>query len=83
MRSKLNVTLNPELLQQYAIVDKEADFENALKKGSGKLLSGTGVISVKSDRKKAEKKVEEESQKSDKKRNKHDHSSKSNKKRKS
>ncbi|KAL8478874.1 hypothetical protein ACS0TY_030671 [Phlomoides rotata] len=82
MRSKLDVTLNPELLQQYAIVDKEADFENALQKSSGKVLSGTGVISIKSDRKKVEKKVEE-SQRSDKKRNKHDHSSKSNKKRKS
>lgn len=83
MKSKLDGGLNPDLLQQYAIVDKEADFENALQKGSGKVLSG-GLISIKSDRKKVEKQGKQiENQKSEKKRNKHDHSSKTNKRRKS
>ena len=46
-------SLNPELLQQYAIVDRDADFENALQIG-GKVLSG-GLVSVKSSRNKIEK----------------------------
>lgn len=86
MNSQRDGALNPDLLQQYAIVDKEADFENALQNGSGKVLSG-GLISVKSDKTKVEKqgkKIEnQKNEKSEKKRNKHDHSSKSNKKRKS
>lgn len=76
MKSKGNGGLDPDLLQQYAIVDKEADFENALQKG--KLQSGA-LVSIKSDRKKTDKQTNS----SEKKRNKHDHSSsKSNKKRK-
>ena len=39
-------SLNPELLQQYAIVDRDADFENALQNG-GKVPSG-GLVIVKS-----------------------------------
>lgn len=80
MKSKVDGGLNPDLLQQYAIVDKEADFENALQKGSGKVIPGS-LISIKSDRKRTEK--PEKNQNSEKKRNKNDHSSKSNKKRKS
>ncbi|KAM7262099.1 hypothetical protein ACFE04_021176 [Oxalis oulophora] len=53
MKTKLESLLDPELLRQYAIVDKEADFENALQSG-GKLTS-SGVISVKSNRPKFEK----------------------------
>ncbi|GFP93320.1 upf0202 protein at1g10490 [Phtheirospermum japonicum] len=83
MKSKLEGSLNPDLLQQYAIVDKEADFESALQSGGGKALSG-GVISVKSNKTKAEKHTKQsENEKTEKKRSKHDHSSKSNKKRKS
>lgn len=66
--------LDPDLLQGYAIVDREADFENALQNG-GKVLPG-GVISVKSNRNKADK-----GQKGEKKRSKND-PSKSSKKRK-
>ncbi|KAH6808223.1 GNAT acetyltransferase [Perilla frutescens var. frutescens] len=79
MKSKVDGGLNPDLLQQYAIGDKDADFENALQKGSGKVLPG-GLVSIKSDRKKIEKHTP--NQKSEKKRNQHDHSSKTNKKRK-
>ncbi|XP_057806961.1 RNA cytidine acetyltransferase 1-like [Salvia miltiorrhiza] len=71
--------LNPDLLQQYAIVDKEADFENALQKGRGELTPGA-LVSIKSDRKSLDKQSNSED-----KRNKHDHSSsktKTNKKRK-
>ncbi|KAL7089884.1 hypothetical protein ACP275_12G004500 [Erythranthe tilingii] len=84
MNAKMAGQMNPELLQQYAIVDKEAAFESALQNGSGKVLSG-GTISIKSTTSKVEKKQrkEIENEKSDKKRGKHDHSSKSNKRRKS
>lgn len=47
-------TLDPGLLQQYAIVDREADFENALQNSGGKVLSG-GLVSVKSSKTKVEK----------------------------
>ncbi|KAF2284280.1 hypothetical protein GH714_020215 [Hevea brasiliensis] len=53
MKTKMEGMLNPELLQQYAIVDREGDFENALKNG-GKITSG-GLISVKSSRTRVEK----------------------------
>ncbi|KAL1567967.1 RNA cytidine acetyltransferase 1-like [Salvia divinorum] len=77
MKSKGDGGLNPDFLQQYAIVDKEADFEKALQKGSGNLSAGA-LVSIKSDRKKIDKQID-----SEKKRNKHDRSSsKSNKKRK-
>ncbi|XP_027179739.1 RNA cytidine acetyltransferase 1 [Coffea eugenioides] len=82
MNAKMDGFLKPELLQQYAIVDREADFEHALQNGSGKVLPG-GLISVKSHRDKAAKHGKKnDSQKSGKKRNKDDHGSKSNKKRK-
>lgn len=82
MNAKMDGFLKPELLQQYAIVDREADFEHALQNGSGKVLPG-GLISVKSHRDKAAKHGKKnDTQKSGKKRNKDDHGSKSNKKRK-
>lgn len=82
MNAKMDGFLKPELLQQYAIVDREADFEHALQNGSGKVLPG-GLISVKSHRDKAAKHGKKnDSQKGGKKRNKDDHGSKSNKKRK-
>jgi N-acetyltransferase 10 len=74
--------LNPELLQQYAIVDREADFENVLQ-SKGKIPSG-GLISLKSSKNKIEKHGnQKESPKSGKKRSKDDHRSKSNKKKRS
>lgn len=81
MRSKMDSVLNPELLQQYAIVDREADFENALPNG-GKIQSG-GLISLTSSRSKTERHANpKESHKSGKKRSKDDRGSKSNKKKK-
>lgn len=83
MKAKTDGLLDPELLKQYAIEGREADLENALENGSGKMLSG-GVISVKSSRSGAEKLgKEKESNKSGKKRGKDDRGSKSIKKRKS
>ncbi|KAK7858864.1 rna cytidine acetyltransferase 1 [Quercus suber] len=82
MKSKMEGSLNPELLQQYAIVDRDADFENALQIG-GKVPSG-GLVSVKSSGNKIEKhRNQKESPKSGKKRSKDDRGSKSNKKKKS
>lgn len=81
MKAKLDGMLNPERLQKYAISDKEADFEKALQNGK---ISTSGVISVKSNKSKVEKHgKQKESQVGEKKRNKHDHSTKSNKKRRS
>lgn len=84
MKAKMDGMLNPELLQQCAIADREADFEKALQNGGGKIASG-GLISVKSSKKKAEKHgKQKEGHNSGKKRDKEDGgSSKSNKKRKS
>lgn len=73
--------LDPELFQQFAIVDKEADFENALKNGGGKLGS-SGVVSIKSNKSKLEKRSKPETENSDKKRYKNNSGSKSHKKRK-
>lgn len=83
MKAKMmESSLNPELLQQYAIADREADFEKALQNGGGKVPSG-GLISVKTNRNKAEKLgKQKESHKSGKRSNKEDGSSKSNKRRK-
>ncbi|KAL2531341.1 UPF0202 protein [Abeliophyllum distichum] len=81
MKAKLDGMLNPERLQKYAITDKDADFEKALQNGK---VSTSGIISVKSNRSKIEKYgKQKEIQMGEKKRNKHDHSTKSNKKRKS
>ncbi|XP_055833006.1 RNA cytidine acetyltransferase 1-like [Solanum dulcamara] len=73
--------LDPELFQQFAIVDKEADFENALQNGGGKLGS-SGVVSIKSNKSKLEKHSKPETENNDKKRYKNNSGSKSHKKRK-
>ncbi|XWS33239.1 hypothetical protein CRYUN_Cryun22dG0064400 [Craigia yunnanensis] len=83
MKAKTDGLLNPEFLQQYAIEGREADLENALENGGGKMLSG-GLVSVKSSRSGVEKNGKQnESNKSGKKRGKDDRDSKSSKKRKS
>ena len=46
MNESLEDTLNPEQLQQCAILGREADFEEALRNGDGK-ISKSGLISVK------------------------------------
>ncbi|XP_050206833.1 RNA cytidine acetyltransferase 1 [Mercurialis annua] len=81
MKAKTEEMLDPELLQQYAIMDKENDFENALKDGGKKIAAG-GVVSVKSSKTKAEKYAKPEKHSSGKKR-KGDHGSKFKKKSKS
>lgn len=82
MKTKAEGFLNPEFLQQYAIVGRESDFESALQNG-GKIASG-GVISVKSSGEKKEKhKKHKENQESGKKRSRNNPGSKSDKKRKS
>lgn len=53
MRADKEDKLNPEYLQQYAIADREGDFEKALQNG-GK-VSASGLISVKSDRARSDK----------------------------
>ncbi|MCL7050433.1 hypothetical protein MKW94_001859 [Papaver nudicaule] len=55
MKAEGEGSLDPQFLQQYAIVDKEAAFEEALKNGAGKIGAG-GVISLKSTKQKKEKK---------------------------
>ncbi|XP_021834012.1 RNA cytidine acetyltransferase 1 [Prunus avium] len=83
MRSNMD-GLNPELLQQYAIGDRDAELENALQNGGVKLPAG-GVVSVKSSRNKMEEKGKQKSShNSGEKRRKHEHgsNSKSNKKKK-
>lgn len=81
MKAKMEGLLDDEFLQQYAIADKDAEFEKALQNGSGKIPSG-GLISVKSSKTKPEKQKDSE-KKSGKKRGKDDKSSKSKKKHKS
>ncbi|KAM7473510.1 hypothetical protein LguiB_020753 [Lonicera macranthoides] len=87
-KAKMEGVLDPGLLQQYAIVDREADFESALQNSGGKVLSG-GLVSVKSSKTKVEKhgKQKDDSYKSnDKKKRGNDNrsgSKSSNKKRKS
>nr|TKS12370.1 UPF0202 protein [Populus alba] len=81
MKSKMEGLLNPEFLQQYAIVGEKEEFD-ALQKHGGKINPGS-VISVKSNRVKPEKHGKEESSRSGKKRGKEDRGSKSNKKSKS
>ncbi|XP_020097537.1 RNA cytidine acetyltransferase 1-like isoform X2 [Ananas comosus] len=53
MKADKEDKLNPEYLQQYAIADREGDFEKALQNG-GK-VSASGLISVKSDRARSDK----------------------------
>ncbi|KAH9718087.1 RNA cytidine acetyltransferase 1 [Citrus sinensis] len=70
MKTKMEGLLNAELLQQYAIVDKNADLEKALQSGGGKIAAG-GVISVKSIKSKIDKPAKhKERHQSGKKRNK-------------
>lgn len=54
MKKSTEGSINPELLQKYAIEDNEVDFENALQNGRGKIPS-SGLISVKSKLKPGEK----------------------------
>lgn len=83
MRLNTEGLYDPAYLQQYAIVDNEADFENALQNGSGKITSG-GIISVKSSGNKIERHgISKSSHKIGKKRNKNDQGPRLNKKRKS
>ncbi|XP_009339476.2 LOW QUALITY PROTEIN: RNA cytidine acetyltransferase 1 [Pyrus x bretschneideri] len=83
MRSNSEGSLDPKLLQQYAIGDRDADFENALQNGGANLPAG-GLVSVKSSRNKMDKGKQRESHKSGEKRRKNEHgsNSKSNKKKK-
>ncbi|KAJ4970584.1 hypothetical protein NE237_003683 [Protea cynaroides] len=82
MQAETENLLNPELLQQYAIVDRDADFENALPNGAGKIPS-SGLISVKSTRNKMEKhEKQKESHDNKKKRGKDDSGFRLNKKKK-
>ncbi|TXG60586.1 hypothetical protein EZV62_015159 [Acer yangbiense] len=78
MKAKMEGLLNEDFLQRYAIVDKDANFDQALLSGGGKIPSG-GHISVKSSKPGKQK----DSEKSGKKRGQDDHGSKSKKKHKS
>ncbi|WOL09558.1 hypothetical protein Cni_G18311 [Canna indica] len=49
MKTESDGILDPEYLQQYAIVDKEEEFEKALQ--NGVRVSASGILSVKSDKK--------------------------------
>ncbi|XP_052195629.1 RNA cytidine acetyltransferase 1-like isoform X2 [Diospyros lotus] len=70
MEAKMDKLLDPELLQHYAISDRDGDLEKALQNGSGK-IPASGLISVKSSRNKVENHgKQKEGQKSGKKRNK-------------
>ncbi|CAN4106440.1 unnamed protein product [Withania somnifera] len=83
MKAKsMEALLDRELFQQFAIVDREADFENALQNGGGK-ISSSGLVSIKSNKSKLEKRSKPETENSDKKRSKSNSGSKSHKKRKS
>lgn len=83
MNAETDSLLDPELLQQYAIVDREADFEDAVQNGSRKVAPGS-VISVKSHKSSKNKVDKPKNQinldKNTKKRNNRDQGSKSSKK---
>ncbi|PKI79320.1 hypothetical protein CRG98_000265 [Punica granatum] len=82
MRAQTEGLLNPELLQQYAIVGRESDLEKALQNGAGRIPSG-GLVSVKSSREMSEKRgKQKDGQESGKRQKKDERGSKSNKKRK-
>lgn len=82
MKADTESLLNPEFLQQYAIVGRETDFESALQNG-GKVAPG-GVISIKSSASGTEKhKSPKENHGTGKKRGRDSHGGKSDKKRKS
>ncbi|KAJ6918943.1 RNA cytidine acetyltransferase 1-like isoform X1 [Populus alba x Populus x berolinensis] len=79
MKSKMEGFLNPEFLQQHAIVGREEELENALQEDGGKINPG-GVICVKPRGVKPDKHGKQESGRSGGKRSKEDGGSKSNKK---
>ncbi|KAF8405899.1 hypothetical protein HHK36_007977 [Tetracentron sinense] len=82
MKAEAEGLLNPEFLQEYAIVDREADIENALQ-NRGVKIPASGLISVKSSRNKIEKHgKEKESHESNKKRGNDTSGSRLNKKKK-
>lgn len=82
MRTQMEGLLNPDLLQQYAIMGRDSDLEKALQNGGGRIPSG-GLISVKSSRDKSDKRgKQKEGQKSGKRQKKDERSSRSNKKQK-
>ncbi|KAK4790574.1 hypothetical protein SAY86_017878 [Trapa natans] len=82
MRTQTEGLLNPDLLQQYAIVGRDSDLEKALENGGGRIPSG-GLISVKSSRGKPDKwGKQKEGQKGGKRQQKDNRNSKSNKKQK-
>ncbi|KAK1320408.1 UPF0202 protein [Acorus calamus] len=58
MTAEMNEMLNPDYLQQYAIVDREADFEIALQSCSAK-IPPSGLVSVKSSMSTKERHVKE------------------------
>ncbi|PHT39483.1 UPF0202 protein [Capsicum baccatum] len=82
MKAKSEGLLDPELFQQFAIVDREAEFGNALRNGGGKIVPGS-VVSVESKKFKLEKHSNPETEKSGKKRSKDRSGLKSSKKRRS
>jgi N-acetyltransferase 10 len=79
MKSKIEGLLNPEFLQQHAIVGREEELENALQEHGGKIKPG-GVVSAKPKGVKPDKHGKQESGRSGGKRSKEDVGSKSNKK---
>ncbi|KAL9393653.1 hypothetical protein Peur_012938 [Populus x canadensis] len=79
MKSKMEGLLNPEFLQQHAIVGREEELENALQEHGGKIKPG-GVVSAKPKGVKPDKHGKQESGRSGGKRSKEDGGSKSNKK---
>lgn len=74
-KSESEALFDPESLQEYAIADGEANFDNALQNKDGKLPSD-GLISIKSSRSEMKPGKEKGSHKSDKKsKDNHDHKS--------
>ncbi|KAI4345160.1 hypothetical protein L6164_012312 [Bauhinia variegata] len=82
MKLKNEGHFTPELLQQYAIADGEADFETMLQNNGGKIPT-SGLVGVVSSGSNAKPEKEKGSGKSDKKRSKHSHDNKSSKRKKS
>ncbi|OAE26338.1 hypothetical protein AXG93_4324s1040 [Marchantia polymorpha subsp. ruderalis] len=66
MMEKMESLLQPENLQQFAISGREADFDEALKKGGGKLPK-SGFLSVKGTKEQPKEKAKEQKDKGGKK----------------
>lgn len=83
MKMKMNNEglLDVGTLQQYAIVEGEVDFAGALQSGGGKVPSG-GVVSIKSNKTKAEKQGKRKDKDQSSKKRSKDDGFKSNKKKK-